>query len=376
MFRKSNNEIDKDGLNEIIHLSQKLLRVFYICVIVAIILGVLIACRELKLMNFFLGVIKVISPLFIGFILTWLFYPLQKKMVDKGMNKALSAIIIFILVVGFIFLFIYIFVPVLYKQINDLISVIPNVFSSVTNFISKSLDKIDINGLNISQVKHSIVEYGQKMLVSITTELPNSLLNVVKSLVSALGIIVLSLVVMIYMLIDFDNITFNFQKFLRKKGMEDYIKLFDNIGYNARKVVNGTLLVAFMVFVCDTIGFALVGLNAAVLFGLFCGITDLIPYIGPYIGGAAAVIVGFTQGPFVGIATLIVAALVQLIESYVLQPVVMSKAMQLSPIMIIVGLLLFGYFFGIVGMIVATPCMSIIKEIIIFISHKRQKSEY
>ncbi len=376
MFRKSNNEIDKDGLNEIIHLSQKLLRVFYICVIVAIILGVLIACRELKLMNFFLGVIKVISPLFIGFILTWLFYPLQKKMVDKGMNKALSAIIIFILVVGFIFLFIYIFVPVLYKQINDLISIIPNVFSSVTNFISKSLDKIDINGLNISQVKHSIVEYGQKMLVSITTELPNSLLNVVKSLVSALGIIVLSLVVMIYMLIDFDNITFNFQKFLRKKGMEDYIKLFDNIGYNARKVVNGTLLVAFMVFVCDTIGFALVGLNAAVLFGLFCGITDLIPYIGPYIGGAAAVIVGFTQGPFVGIATLIVAALVQLIESYVLQPVVMSKAMQLSPIMIIVGLLLFGYFFGIVGMIVATPCMSIIKEIIIFISHKRQKSEY
>lgn len=376
MFRKSNNEIDKDGLNEIIHLSQKLLRVFYICVIVAIILGVLIACRELKLMNFFFGVIKVISPLFIGFILTWLFYPLQKKMVDKGMNKALSAIIIFILVVGFIFLFIYIFVPVLYKQINDLISIIPNVFSSVTNFISKSLDKIDINGLNISQVKHSIVEYGQKMLVSITTELPNSLLNVVKSLVSALGIIVLSLVVMIYMLIDFDNITFNFQKFLRKKGMEDYIKLFDNIGYNARKVVNGTLLVAFMVFVCDTIGFALVGLNAAVLFGLFCGITDLIPYIGPYIGGAAAVIVGFTQGPFVGIATLIVAALVQLIESYVLQPVVMSKAMQLSPIMIIVGLLLFGYFFGIVGMIVATPCMSIIKEIIIFISHKRQKSEY
>ncbi len=376
MFRKSNNEIDKDGLNEIIHLSQKLLRVFYICVIVAIILGILIACKELKLINFFLGVIKVISPLFIGFILTWLFYPLQKKMVDKGMNKVLSAIIIFILVVGFIFLFIYIFVPVLYKQINDLISVIPNVFSNITNFISNSLDKIDINGLNISQVKHSIVEYGQKMLVSITTELPNSLLNVVKSLVSALGIIVLSLVVMIYMLIDFDNITFSFQKFLRKKGMEDYIKLFDNIGYNARKVVNGTLLVAFMVFVCDTIGFALVGLNAAVLFGLFCGITDLIPYIGPYIGGAAAVIVGFTQGPFVGIATLVVAVIVQLVESYVLQPVVMSKAMQLSPIMIIVGLLLFGYFFGIVGMIVATPCMSIIKEIIIFASHKRRKSEY
>ena len=131
-----------------------------------------------------------------------------------------------------------------------------------------------------------------------------------------------------------------------------------------------------MVFVCDTIGFAIVGLNAAVLFGLFCGITDLIPYIGPYIGGAAAVIVGFTQSPIIGFATLVVAIIVQLVESYVLQPVVMSKAMQLSPITIIVGLLLFGYFFGIVGMIIATPCMSIINEIIIFISRKRKNTAY
>ena len=123
-------------------------------------------------------------------------------------------------------------------------------------------------------------------------------------------------------------------------------------------------------------GFAIVGLNAAVVFGLFCGITDLIPYIGPYIGGAAAVIVGFTQSPIIGFATLVVAIIVQLVESYVLQPVVMSKAMQLSPITIIVGLLLFGYFFGIVGMIIATPCMSIIKEIIIFISRKRKNTAY
>ena len=159
-------------------------------------------------------------------------------------------------------------------------------------------------------------------------------------------------------------------------ALDHYVKLLNNIGYNARKVVNGTLLVAFMVFVCDTIGFAIVGLNAAVLFGLFCGITDLIPYIGPYIGGAAAVIVGFTQSPIIGFATLVVAIIVQLVESYVLQPVVMSKAMQLSPITIIVGLLLFGYFFGIVGMIIATPCMSIIKEIIIFISRKRKNTAY
>ena len=62
-----------------------------------------------------------------------------------------------------------------------------------------------------------------------------------------------------------------------------------------------------------------------------------------------------------------------MVESYLLQPVVMSKAMHLHPVMIIVGLLLFGHFFGILGMIIATPCMAIIKEIVLFIHHRKDK---
>ena len=103
----------------------------------------------------------------------------------------------------------------------------------------------------------------------------------------------------------------------------------------------------------DSIGFALVGLNAPLLFGLFCGITDLIPYIGPYIGGAVAVIVGLTQDPLIGIGTLIICVIVQIVESYILQPIVMSKSSNLHPIVIIIALLVFGHFFGILGMVLA-----------------------
>ena len=147
-------------------------------------------------------------------------------------------------------------------------------------------------------------------------------------------------------------------------------QLLNDIGIEVRKCVNGTILVACMVFICDVIGFAIVGLNAALLFGLFCGITDLIPYIGPYIGTAVATIVGFTQSPLIGIGVLLIACLVQLIESYVLQPIVMSKATNLHPVLIIVGLLIFGYFFGIVGMVLATPILSILKVIWHFLNNK------
>lgn len=368
---KKNKDVDKDSLNELIHLSKNLIRVFYVITIVGIILGILIALQRLELFNLLKGVLKVISPLFIGFIIAWLVNPLQRKLVDKGMNKYLSSILIFIGIIGIAILFIYIFIPVLYNQVNDLISTIPSILNSTSSFVTKTLDKFDIGGIDIDSIKHSLIDTGQEMVVSFTSSLPNHIIDFVKGLFSALGIIILSLVVGIYMLIDFDNITLAFQKILPKKGREDYIKLLENISFNAHKVVNGTLLIALMVFVCDTIGFAIVGLDMAVLFGLFCGLTDLIPYIGPYIGGAAAVIVGFTQGPIVGIGVLVIAVIVQLLESYVLQPMVMSKAMQLHPVMIIVGLLLFGYFFSIIGMVLATPCMAVIKEIIIFINHKR-----
>ena len=372
---KKNKDIDKEGLNDLIHLSKNLVRIFYVIIIVGIVLGVLIALQKLNLFSVLGGALKVISPLFIGFIIAWLFYPLQRKLVDKGMHKILSAILIFLGIIGIFLLIVYIFIPVLYNQVNDLISYIPSILTSTGDFVSNHLDKLTIEGVDIDSIKQSIITTGQEKVIEFTSSLPNNIISIVKGLFSAIGVLMISMVVGIYMLIDFDDITLRFHNILPKKDREDYIQLLQNISTNAHRVVNGTLLVALMVFICDTVGFAIIGLPMAILFGLFCGLTDLIPYIGPYIGGAAAVIVGFTQGPIIGIGVLVIAIIVQLLESYILQPMVMSKAMQLHPVTIIVGLLLFAHFFGIVGMILATPCMAIIKEIAIFINHKIKKKK-
>lgn len=370
MIKKDNN-IDKKSLNNLIHLTSNLLKLFYVLLIIGIILCGLLVFKQLKIFNLLLGILKVISPLFIGFIIAWLFYPLFKKLNDKGINKVISAILIFLIIILVIFLVVYIFIPVIYNQVNDLVSYIPSVIEEVTDFATNVIDKFEIKGIDVSNIKQNLVTAGEKYLVELTTTLPNNIINIIKSFISGVGILLISLVVTVYMLIDFDNINKAFYKIFKKDHQTEYKKLFTSMSVNTRKVVNGTLLVAFMVFVFDTIGFSIMGLKMSVLLGLLCGITDLIPYIGPYIGGAAAVIVGFTQSPIVGLGVLVIAVIVQLLESYILQPMVMSKAMQLNPIVIIIGLLIFGYLFGIIGMIIATPCMAIIKEIIIFIKNKK-----
>ena len=134
-----------------------------------------------------------------------------------------------------------------------------------------------------------------------------------------------------------------------------------------RSYVQGVLLVMVLVFITQSIGFSLAGLKAPFLFALFCAITDVIPYIGPWIGGAPAVIVGFTVDPMVGVFCLVSVVVCQLLENNFYQPLIMGKTMKLHPVTIMLGLLLFNYFFGMIGMIVATPLIATIKIIIEFI---------
>ncbi len=370
MFRKKNN-IDTDGLNEIIYLSKNILKLLFIVLIISIVLVAVMLCREIGIFRFIGNVLSVISPLFIGFIVAWLFNPLVNKMTKKGMSRIIASIIVYIIFILFLVVFFRVFIPIIYNELNELIGTIPSIISDITNFINDLFNKIDdAQGFDINSIKDGILDAITAYGNSISSNLPTTIMNIMGSLFSGLGSIFFGLIIGLYMLFDFDNVTVLFLKLIPSRHQMEIAGLLDKIGVEVRKTVNGTLLVACMVFVCDTIGFSIIGLKSALLFGLFCGITDLIPYIGPWLGTAVATVVGLTQSPLVGLGVLIIAVIVQMVESYVLQPVVMSKATNLHPVTIICGLLIFGHFFGIVGMILATPIMSIIKVIWHFIADK------
>lgn len=373
MFRK--NKIDTEGLNEVIYLVKNILKVLFIALIISIGLIGVILFRELGIFKFIGNVLNVLSPLFIGFIIAWLFSPLVDKLTKKGLPRIIASLIVYVLFILFLVVFFRIFIPIIYTEFNELIKTLPGILEDITDFINNIFSKIEMNNSNMENIKEGILKAVNEYGNNISSSIPTTVVNIMSSLFSGLGSVFFGLIIGLYMLFDFDNVSILFLRLIPKKHQIEIGGLLDNIGIEVRKCVNGTLLVACMVFVCDTIGFSIVGLKSALLFGLFCGITDLIPYIGPYIGTAVATIVGLTQSPLIGIGVLIIAIIVQLIESYVLQPIVMSKATKLHPVTIICGLLIFGHFFGIIGMILATPLMSIFKVIWKFTFDKYKKYE-
>lgn len=369
MFKKK-NELDTNGLNEIIYLGKNILKLSFIILIIGIILAGTILLKELGVFKFIGSVLNVLAPLFIGFIVAWLFAPLVDKMTKKGMSRILASMIVYVIFIAFLIVFFRIFIPIIYNELNELIKTLPSITEKITDFINSTFDKIDSDAFNIEAIKTNILDAITNYGTSISSNLPTTIVSIMSNLVSGLGTIFFGLIIGLYMLFDFDNVTNLLLKVIPVKHQVEVASLVEKIGSEVRKCVNGTLLVACMVFVCDTIGFSIIGLKSALLFGLFCGITDLIPYIGPYLGTVVATVVGLTQSPLIGLGVFIIACVVQLIESYVLQPIVMSKATNLHPVVIICGLLIFGHFFGIVGMVLASPIMSVIKVIFEFIIEK------
>ena len=108
----------------------------------------------------------------------------------------------------------------------------------------------------------------------------------------------------------------------------------------------------------------------ALLFSIVISLTNIIPFIGPYIGGVPAVLVGLSVNLKLGITITIIVILLQFVESSFIHPLIMSKSLNLHPISIIISLIIFGYLFGVLGMIFATPIMASIKIIASYYNEK------
>ena len=367
MLKFRNKEINIEEVNSVLSLSKRILKLLYVVMIVAIVFLASVLLKDWGVFTFIKTLLSVISPLFIGFIIAWLFNPAVKKLEKKKIPRIAGSLIVYAIFLIFLVVFIKILVPTIYVQLNELVGNFPEIFNEVklaTNKLFESLN--DMNGIDLTSVKVNLFTTLENWFTNFTTSLPEFILTVVTSFFSKLMTIAFGLIIGLYMLFDFDSISKHLISLLPKKHRKDADVLITDISTEVRKCVNGTLTVASMVFVGDSIGFAIIGLQAPLLFGLFCGITDLIPYVGPYIGGIAAVIIGFSQSTFTGVMAIIICCIVQCLENFVLQPLIMSKTMKLHPVTIIIGLLIFEHFFGIVGMILATPIIALLKVIYYF----------
>jgi predicted PurR-regulated permease PerM len=180
-------------------------------------------------------------------------------------------------------------------------------------------------------------------------------LRLVGSTVSALG----SLVVVVFLAIFLawqprayaDGLVRLIPRRRRKRARE----VLDAIGRMLRRWLAGQLLLMAIVMTLTGVVLSALGVPFALPLALFAGLMEFVPYIGPIVAAAPAVLVAFAEGPQLALAVLVAYLAIQSVESYALMPLIQHRAVYLPPALILLSQVVLGVTAGPLGIIVATP---------------------
>lgn len=141
-------------------------------------------------------------------------------------------------------------------------------------------------------------------------------------------------------------------------------QVLNEIGRTLAKWLLGKSIAMVMVGTLTAIGLTILGVPLALILGIIAGLLDFIPYLGPLMAGVPAVLIAFSYSPTIALYTIGLFATIQLIEGYVLQPMIEQKTVSLPPALTIIMQVMFGALFGLAGVALATPLTAVLAVIV------------
>ena len=369
-MKDKNEKIDYKNLNALIQTARVILKILLILALGGIVIFGFIVLEKTQILNILGTILSICMPLFLGFAIAWLFEPLIEKFEKKNFSRKISVLFTYLLFLLILVLLIVLVVPEFISQLKELIGQIPSFLVDIKNFITNIFSKFSDSEIDITSIQNTIIGQIDNLANNITTNSLSGIIDTITKIFSSGALVTLGIIIGVYFSLDFDKIKDIIRSWIPRKKKKDTLRVINELNIMARGYVSGTLFTSLIVAFCTFIGLIISGISSPLLFAIFCGITNIIPYFGPYIGGIPTIIVAFSISPMCGIIAALTIVIVQTIEGNIINPIIIGKATDIHPITIVISLLIFEHFFGIVGMILATPIVGAIKILFNFFNEK------
>ncbi|SCY75607.1 AI-2E family transporter [Alkaliphilus peptidifermentans] len=317
----------------------------------------------------FRPLVVVFETLYIPIILSGFLYYLLRPLVNilnKKLERTISILLVYLILVAVLIGLLIIIFPILQRQFYSLTDNMPLIISDVQRrFVSiqqgETLQRYQLSGsLNIEGLILQLGDFVNQLGKSLAINMAN--------FIGMLANTVLSLVIvpftLFYMLKDGEKLSKYILSIFNESQREDVILIFRDIDKTLSSYIQGQGIVCLCVGALCYVAFLVVGLNYALLLAVIAGITNIIPYFGPWIGTIPAVIVGLFQSPVIALIIVITVIIIQQIESNLIAPQVIGKRLEIHPITIMFLILIVGRLVGLIGMILAVPIFAICKVIV------------
>lgn len=279
------------------------------------------------------------------------------------LKRTLAVGIFYIIVITPVILFFIMVVPILGNQLLSLIKNLPQYYDLILGIIKQIEETFKANSV-LQNALSSFLSSIQPQVKSFISSIGVRAFNLILTITNLVATLILAVILNFYFLIDIENIKKNFINILPLSIRDKTLAMLEEINIRFRDFLKAQAILCLFVGIADGLGAWILGIGYALILGIIAGFTEVIPYIGPYIGAIPAIIIALTISPWKALGIAIWYVLVQQIENYFLVPKIMSRAMKLHPLTVIFSILVFGKLLGIWGVLLAVPIAGIIKIIL------------
>lgn len=308
----------------------------------------------------------LLIPFILAYLIAFLINPLVSRLEKRKVPRGLIATLFTIGSLGLIALVFFLATPALIEQLTRMGHLLTEATNDTESWMRQMgiFALIDRLGFTSEAFKSQLVQETNVIIQDIyqnITHLSSGVLSGFGNLVTVLFFIILLPFLSFFMIRDYDKIGGFFRYLLTPQGVSDeYTREISRI---IGAYLRGQFIVVVISAVNLSIGFYLFGVPYALVLGLFAGFTNFIPTFGLWVSVSVCTIVGATMGdPWYQFlpGIYIVFAVEQVLETGFIVPRIVGKHVGLHPLLVMVSLLLFGFMFGIIGLLIAVPTVALL----------------
>jgi putative permease len=320
-------------------------------------------------MAFFLGTLVLIGlvtfavkglllSLVIAMIINYVLNPTVARLETRGLSRTLSTTIVFFTFTAIMVLIGVAFSPFVARQISGLQNELPRYIDSTVVLIKNWQ-------VTLGRLSNGLIDVQSEMDVSTWIENQSKiiLLNLPQYLSSSASVLLLSPFIGFFLLKDGRRFARSLLEIVPNSIFEMTLNLQYQINDQIAQYIRARILEAAIVGLVVWLGLMVIGFPYAMVLAIFAGVTNLIPYVGPLVGAAPAIVISLTNqdSQFLLFAVIIIYALAQLIDMFVLIPLIVAKIVDLHPVTVIIAVIIGAQLLGVLGMLISIPVFSALK---------------
>lgn len=321
--------------------------------------------------------ISLISPFLWAFGIAYFLNP-QVKYFEKRFktNRSLSLVIVYLILIGVLSFTIGIITPKLFDNVKQIVVDIPKYVSTTEKFLNDNSEKLSfIENEEVSNyLRTSLTDFVQKFGNRLESGLNVAITSVI-NFTSGFFKFIIGLLISTYMLIDKEKIIASLKKgiyaILGKEKGDQFLQFGSEVDLIFSKYIIGKCIDSAIIGVLCLILLTLINSPFAVLISIIVGITNMIPYFGPFIGMIFGGIIVIFISPIKAFWVFVVIFILQQFDGWYLGPKILGDKVGLSPLWIIFAVVVGGGLFGVMGMLLGVPFVAVIRILVEDIINKK-----